>query len=192
MLDVGCGDCFAVAELFKDLDSPRIDAVDVNLTEDQAAEFAKKRGISIHVKYDHIQKKFYDTIIALDVIEHVEDAASFLKEIVDQYAAPGALVLVTVPAFNALYGPNDTLLGHIRRYNVSELKSVLDQAGLKVTGSGYLFFTLLIVRFISVCFQRMTNITYKSKGVGAWNHGKVVSKCVEFAFMADNCILFFK
>ncbi len=191
VLDVGCGDCFAVTELFKGLDSPHIDAVDINLTENEALELTNKKGISVYSNYDHLQKEFYDTIIAQDVIEHVEDDVSFLKDIISKYASQRALIFITVPAFNSLYSSHDSFLGHIKRYNKNELHKVLNQAGLQIVDSGYLFFSLLILRFISVCFQRRTNITYQNKGVGAWNHGKLASKCVELALVADNCILFF-
>ncbi len=191
ILDVGCGDCFAITELFKDTDLSRIDAIDVNLSEEQASEFAKHRGISVYTKYDNLKTGFYDTIIAQDVIEHVEDPVAFLTEITGRHAAPEVLILITVPAFNTLYSSHDSFLGHIRRYNTDELKDVLNLAGLKVVESGYLFFTLLIVRFLTVYFQRLTNLKIKNRGVGAWKHGTMLSKFIELALVTDNCISLF-
>lgn len=191
VLDAGCGDCFAVTELFKDIDSRHIDAVDINLTDNQAAEFSKTKGISIHYKYDQLPKKFYDIILVLDVIEHVDDAVHFLRETISQFAAPGAVILITVPAFNSLYSSHDSFLGHSRRYNLKEIQDVLNRAGLNVTDSGYLFFLPLIARFAAVCFQRITKKTKTEKGIGGWNHGKSVSKIIELVLMTDNIISLF-
>lgn len=191
VLDVGCGDCFAISELFKDRYSTHIDAIDINLTDEQAVTLAKKKGISVYNSYASLQKKFYDIIIAQDVIEHVEDDRAFLKEIIDQYAASSGLIFITVPAFNTLYSSHDSFLGHLRRYNLNELTDVLNKNNLHVMESGYLFFTLLMLRFIAVCLQRFTRINYENKGVGSWSHGKWFSKCIELALITDNCILFY-
>jgi SAM-dependent methyltransferase len=72
-----------------------------------------------------------DTIILLNVIEHVradERALAFLREI----AAPGGRIVLIVPALPALYNGLDREAGHYRRYTLGSLKRSLSEAGWKV------------------------------------------------------------
>jgi len=70
-----------------------------------------------------------DTVIYIDVLEHIEDdrgelalAASHLK--------PGGRVVVLAPAYQSLFGPFDTAVGHFRRYTLPQLRSLADPAAL--------------------------------------------------------------
>ena len=87
----------------------------------------------------------FDVVLALDVVEHVEDDAAFVQELVD-HLRPGGRLLVTVPAHQALFGPHDLALGHFRRYSRAGLVQLLAGAGLDVGASGHLFGSLYAVR----------------------------------------------
>jgi SAM-dependent methyltransferase len=72
-----------------------------------------------------------DTVVALNVVEHIEhdvDAVRSMAEIV----TPGGRVVILVPAIQALYGEMDRELGHFRRYSKRTLASVITAAGLRV------------------------------------------------------------
>lgn len=64
--------------------------------------------------------------IALDVLEHVEDDARALNELV-RITQPDGLVLINVPAFPSLWSAWDVSLGHHRRYTLTSLKRVLER-----------------------------------------------------------------
>lgn len=66
----------------------------------------------------------FDTILYLDVIEHIEDSTAELRRAYD-LLAPGGHLLILVPAFNYLYSPFDKAIGHFRRYDKSILKAEL-------------------------------------------------------------------
>ncbi|MEO8099730.1 MAG: class I SAM-dependent methyltransferase [Acidobacteriota bacterium] len=57
-----------------------------------------------------------DTVVCLNVLEHVEDDITALKHM---YAVlpKGGRALLIVPAYEGLYGPIDHNLGHYRRYS---------------------------------------------------------------------------
>jgi SAM-dependent methyltransferase len=61
-----------------------------------------------------------------DVIEHLDDDAACL-DAVHGVLAPGAGLVVTVPAFQALWGPNDDISQHRRRYRRRSLRRVIEQ-----------------------------------------------------------------
>lgn len=72
-----------------------------------------------------------DTIVCLNVLEHIEDDASTLRDFSAILPAGGHLVLL-VPAMPALYGSLDRHLGHFRRYEPEPLRSLLGGAGFDV------------------------------------------------------------
>lgn len=58
----------------------------------------------------------YDAVLLADVLEHVDDDRGFLEDVVTRLR-PGAVLLITVPANQWLFGPHDVALGHRRRYS---------------------------------------------------------------------------
>jgi SAM-dependent methyltransferase len=73
----------------------------------------------------------YDCVLALDVIEHIDDdcqAVQRLRRLVN----PGGRLILSVPAIPELYSEFDEIQGHRRRYTAESLRSCLEQAGLTV------------------------------------------------------------
>jgi SAM-dependent methyltransferase len=78
-----------------------------------------------------------DTIIMLNVLEHIEPDQLVLKNLHD-LLAPGGRIIVLVPAFQALYCRIDENLEHFRRYNLPELRGKMEAAGFRFV-EGYYF-----------------------------------------------------
>jgi 2-polyprenyl-3-methyl-5-hydroxy-6-metoxy-1,4-benzoquinol methylase len=72
-----------------------------------------------------------DTIVCMNVLEHIDDHASTLKDFASVLPPGGHLVLL-VPALKALYGTLDQNLHHFRRYSSDELKHVVTDAGFSI------------------------------------------------------------
>lgn len=72
-----------------------------------------------------------ETVLAMNVLEHIEDDIAALKELSGLLMPRGGIVL-WVPAYPALYGDFDRLVGHFRRYTPATLRPVVEQAGLTV------------------------------------------------------------
>lgn len=62
----------------------------------------------------------FDSVVALNVIEHVEDDVLFISNCYKLMKQGGVLVLLA-PAYNILYNGFDKNLGHIRRYTIKTL-----------------------------------------------------------------------
>jgi SAM-dependent methyltransferase len=77
-------------------------------------------------------------VTMLDVIEHIEDPVSFLREVFDRME-PGGKLVVTVPALQWAFSSWDSELGHYRRYSKKSLRAELAPAGFVVDDIGYLF-----------------------------------------------------
>jgi SAM-dependent methyltransferase len=69
----------------------------------------------------HLQKDIkFDTILYIDVIEHIENASAELEQAKELLADDGYLI-VLVPAHQFLYSAFDKAIGHYRRYNKKSL-----------------------------------------------------------------------
>jgi SAM-dependent methyltransferase len=72
-----------------------------------------------------------DTVIATNVVEHIEDDLGTVRTMRD-LLVPGGRAVILVPALQSLYGTLDRELGHYRRYSPSRLRLLLERAGLEV------------------------------------------------------------
>ena len=63
----------------------------------------------------------FDLLFALDVLEHIEDDAGALAEL-RRVSAPGAALVVTVPAHQWMWTEHDVQLHHVRRYARPEIE----------------------------------------------------------------------
>jgi glycosyltransferase involved in cell wall biosynthesis len=70
----------------------------------------------------------FDTVVCLNVLEHVEDDKGALQRLYD-VLLPGGKVLLFVPADQRLFGSMDVQVGHFRRYSREELRTVIESAG---------------------------------------------------------------
>lgn len=94
----------------------------------------------------------FDAVLALDVLEHVDDdvgSAAALAALLK----PGGALVVTVPAFPFLWSAHDEMLHHRRRYRRAELLGRIGAAGLHVVRATY-FNTLLFPAVAGVRLAR--------------------------------------
>ncbi len=70
--------------------------------------------------------KTFDTIIYIDVLEHIEESKKEI-EIIRSKLNKGGHLIILVPAFNFLYSEFDKRIGHFRRYNKKKLREETNQ-----------------------------------------------------------------
>jgi glycosyltransferase involved in cell wall biosynthesis/phospholipid N-methyltransferase len=73
----------------------------------------------------------FDTVVCLNVIEHVDDDRAALLNIRNALV-PGGRAVVLVPQDPKLMGTLDEVLGHRRRYTEASLRELAEQAGFAV------------------------------------------------------------
>jgi glycosyltransferase involved in cell wall biosynthesis len=81
--------------------------------------------------YEQLADEQLDTIICLNVLEHIADDELVLGHFY-QTLAPGGHAIILVPQNPKLYAPIDRVLGHVRRYTALELRDKLTRAGFEV------------------------------------------------------------
>jgi SAM-dependent methyltransferase len=82
------------------------------------------------------EKEAYDTVVCLNVLEHIEDDLAALHNM-RSLLKPGGRLLLYVPANPRLYCKIDRGVGHYRRYVLEDLTSKLRKSGFRVPHSRY-------------------------------------------------------
>jgi SAM-dependent methyltransferase len=72
-----------------------------------------------------------DTVVCLNVLEHVKDDRAGLANIA-RALEPEGRAIILVPQGQSIYGTLDVVLGHYRRYSEAELRTKMEEAGFAV------------------------------------------------------------
>jgi glycosyltransferase involved in cell wall biosynthesis len=81
--------------------------------------------------YEPLRAERIDTIVCLNVLEHIAEDEHVLRAYFD-LLQPGGHAIILVPAHPSLFSPCDEALGHQRRYTSVDLHSKLQRAGFEV------------------------------------------------------------
>jgi SAM-dependent methyltransferase len=130
-LDAGCGSGRTLLDL-----AARYDSVCGVELDEEAAAYARSRG-SFDVRVTRIEElpfphDAFDLVTCLDVIEHTPDDIAALREL-RRVSRPGAHLLLTVPAYQALWSRHDVANHHFRRYSRRSLRSALTASGWELS-----------------------------------------------------------
>jgi SAM-dependent methyltransferase len=126
ILDAGCGSGRMLQELER---YGRVAGIELDRG---AAEVARARGHG-EVRVGSLERlpwdaQSFDLITCLDVLEHTPDDRHTLSEL-RRVARPGGWLVLTVPAYQALWSQHDVANHHFRRYGRRALRRVAGQSG---------------------------------------------------------------
>ena len=122
-----------------------------------------------------VQTKF-DTIMYFDVLEHIQND---LKEVLSakKRLKKNGYLIFSVPAFQIFYNNFDKSVGHYKRYNKEDFKTIASKTNLKIEKILYYdsFGLLLII------FSKIFNISNKNlgKNIKIWNFFIPFSKILD-------------
>jgi trans-aconitate methyltransferase len=135
ILDIGCGDGLFFPELSRFAQVEGVEPFEdlVNPSNPYRSQ------ISICPFDEHYRPgKQYSLVLMLDVLEHIEDAIGALRHAISLLEPDGKIVL-TVPAFMALWTNHDVMNHHFVRYTKASFRLVAQHAGLEIQGEQYLY-----------------------------------------------------
>jgi cyclopropane fatty-acyl-phospholipid synthase-like methyltransferase len=72
----------------------------------------------------------YDTILYIDVLEHLQDDQGELRRAVEWMKPRGRLIVLS-PAHQSLFSKFDHSIGHLRRYEKGSIRNIVDNSKLK-------------------------------------------------------------
>jgi SAM-dependent methyltransferase len=155
ILDIGCGTGGNLEALSS---FGRAEGVDIS---SEALDFCRARGLN-NVRQGAAEtlpyeSESFDLVTGLDVVEHLDDDVAGLKEM-RRVLRPGGRMLLFVPAFRFLWGVQDDVSHHRRRYTLKELKRRLQQAGMRVERASYANITFFGPILVGRLFMRLTKL----------------------------------
>jgi hypothetical protein len=166
IVDIGAGSALFTKELIKRGLVDNAIAVDTGYELDSISADGK-----IHFKRSDSYEGT-DFFLMTDVLEHIEDDQAFLMSVVDQ-APSGSKFVITVPALMCLWSGHDVFLKHFRRYNLHELKILVEKSGLKIDSARYLYSTVFLIAYLHrKIFGEKTSSQMKEAG---WLSGKIIA-----------------
>ena len=145
LLDLGCGTGGVLREIAGERPCLGIDGSAL------ALRMCRARGFTRLARGDLAALPFppesFATVLALDVIEHLDDDVGFLRNAA-RLCTPGGRMVVAVPAFSWLWSRHDEVHQHRRRYTARGLERVVRAAGLapeRITYTNFFVFPVAAV-----------------------------------------------
>jgi ubiquinone/menaquinone biosynthesis C-methylase UbiE len=126
----------------------------------------------------------FDHVLLGDVIEHLVNDLDAMKEVC-RVLKPTGLAVVTVPAYQFLWGEQDRLAGHQRRYRLRGLRQVLLAAGFHIRHIGY--FNWILFPFAAI-FKLVMRFLRPRTYSDATSIPSVLNYILKIVFRADVAI----
>jgi ubiquinone/menaquinone biosynthesis C-methylase UbiE len=181
VLDVGTG-TGANLRMLRDLHAGNVIGLDSN---DLAIDYCRSKALGTVRRGDICALPFadaaFDFVIATDVIEHVDDDSRALREVARVLRA-GGRALIAVPAFQSLWGLQDVVAQHKRRYRLRPLLARMRSAGL--VPRRYYYFNYLLFAPIWLARRLIDLLRIKRSSEAEFN-SPFVNRCLSAIFSID-------
>ena len=130
----------------------------------------------------------FDLVLALDVLEHLDDDAAGLREAV-RLIKPGGMLILTVPALPSLWGKQDEVSHHRRRYTRRMLYDTFERAALSRPAVSY-FNTFLLPPIAAIRWlRRLQGGSQATRSDFEDNHPGPVNQVLTAIFSAERHLI---
>lgn len=125
VLEVGCGVGTFTARIYAQCTSLRA----IDRDPDAIAHCRNQIGRAPFLSYEctdvcDVHNAMFDTIICMNVLEHIADDVATVRHMLS-LLAPGGVLFLLVPAHQWLFNSFDTAAGHVRRYTKKSMTQLL-------------------------------------------------------------------
>ena len=185
-LEVGCGTGYVISSIKKTFTNLVLCAADIF----QEPLFFVRERLNDAVTLMQIDARRipfveeFDLIGAFDVLEHIQEDESVLKQFHLSLTSGGGVIL-TVPQHPALWSASDIVARHVRRYTINELQKKLTRNGFEIV-----FTTSYVTSLLPLL--AITRMLHKKKVASSieLNRSKLLNQALEK--ILDLEILFIK
>jgi 2-polyprenyl-3-methyl-5-hydroxy-6-metoxy-1,4-benzoquinol methylase len=153
ILDVGCGDGLFFDQL---ISFGEVEGVEPSAAVSETGPH-RSRIHTCPFGENFQPGKEFTLILMLDVLEHLSDPAAALRHALS-LLAPAGMLLVTVPAFKALWTNHDVVNQHVTRYSRRTFRELARQAGMDIQGERYFFHWLVPLKLATRALERVLNL----------------------------------
>ena len=129
ILEIGCGTGHNLPMLAQ---FGEVDAIEIDPAARQIASerLGKPVGEAPLPELPGVERRAYDMVAVLDVVEHIGDDVAALRAMA-ACLKPGGRILIAVPAHQWMWSAHDVVNHHHRRYSKRTLRRAIEQAGLR-------------------------------------------------------------
>ena len=174
ILEVGPGNCVFLQRYYHISKEIHLFEPSSKIRNKLNKKIKKFKGIKLLSKY---YKSNYDTIIYLDVLEHIKDDEKEILRAYKKLKKKGNLI-VSVPAFQYLYTDYDRKIGHYRRYNKKSFEIIFEKLKLKKYQMTYFDSIGYILIFLSKFLAVSNKVNFKGS-VKLWNFLIPISRILD-------------
>lgn len=183
IFDIGAGSAFFSKYLIKNSGVKESWCVDIAYDSEYDEQYAE--GL-IHYRKECPEVE-PDLTLFVDVLEHIDDDAGFLKSYVEK-APKGSHFFISVPAFKFLWSQHDVFFGHKRRYTLKNLENLVENSSLCPVNSFYYFGSV----FPLAVLTRMADNLFSKKDAPKsqlQRHSKFVNSFLSFLCTQETKIM---
>lgn len=185
ILDIGCGMGLTLESLGKygeifgsDVENEAVEYCRIGFEKNYAESHINVGSLPYNIPF----QETFDAVVALDVIEHVEDDNAALTEIYKIINENGHLLL-TVPALMCMWSGNDELNHHYRRYTKDELEGKIKKAGFEIEKISYYNSFLFVPAFLVRKIKNLLHI--KSSDVAINAKDSWINRILTYIFKSE-------
>ena len=152
-----------------------------NLANSLKSKFDEDKKIIVLNTDIHIQEKTFDTIMYMDVLEHIEDDKKEVNKALKHLNSGGNLIFF-VPAYQFLYSDFDKSIGHIKRYNKQFFLSFKENESISIVELKYFD----SIGFFFAVLNKLFNKNKKESigfGIKIWDKLMFLSRIMDLIFL---------
>jgi len=167
ILEVGPGNCIYINKYMKVSNSITFIEPTNKYFKSLKKKFKKNKKVTIKKNLKNLKKNSFDTIIYLDVLEHIKNDKEEINKAYNLIKKSGTII-ICVPAFQFLYSIYDKKIGHYRRYSKNSFIQLLKKCRIENYKIRYFDFVGFCLILMSKLLNResLDNFSLKIK---LWN-----------------------
>lgn len=157
IVDIGGGDAYVIHSLLEENLAKEYFTIDTAYTSEVVSQL-KTNYDNSKINYIPTLDQYYSNhatnattlYLCMDVLEHLENES----EILNYLQTGNNYYFFAVPAFQSVFSSHDVLLGHYRRYTLTQLKKLLSTNQFYIQDKGYYFTSLLLFRWMDKVLKK--------------------------------------